>query len=303
MAPAPGGLAPQRSSASASNQPGHVDHRRRSSALAAGRVDRRDSRDSSIAYVGVPSFVVTLGGLLIWRGVGVRARERSDDRPARPDVPAPRRGAARARSARSLSWIVGGHRLSSFIVFGIVANRRRRRRYGFPVRPMWADVAIGRASGASSSSGAVWVANSLPMAAGTRRGVRRRARHRRSRRAGSSSRPASRIRCSSRSASPLLMAFLAHATPVRTLRVLHRRQPRGRGAGRHQHAPDDHEDVHRDGRAARPSRPSSRPRASNAATSALGTGARAARSSRPPSSAARRSPAASARSPAASWAR
>ena len=43
-----------------------------------------------VAFVGVPSFIVTLGGLLIWRGLCVPSRKWADDRAARHDVPAPR---------------------------------------------------------------------------------------------------------------------------------------------------------------------------------------------------------------------
>ncbi len=41
-----------------------------------------------VAYVGVPSFIVTLGGLLVWRGFRLADRQRPDYRPDGCDVPA-----------------------------------------------------------------------------------------------------------------------------------------------------------------------------------------------------------------------
>jgi D-xylose transport system permease protein len=47
------------------------------------------------------------------------------------------------------------------IVFSLVASRRRRRRYGFQLRPMWAEIALGVIV-CAAVLGAVWVANSYP---------------------------------------------------------------------------------------------------------------------------------------------
>ena len=44
-----------------------------------------------VAYIGIPSFIVTLGGLLIWRGAAFQLAQGPDDRAARLDVPAARR--------------------------------------------------------------------------------------------------------------------------------------------------------------------------------------------------------------------
>jgi D-xylose transport system permease protein len=45
------------------------------------------------------------------------------------------------------------------IAWTLVAGRRRRQRYGFPVRPRWAEILIG-AVGCGVVLGAVWLANS-----------------------------------------------------------------------------------------------------------------------------------------------
>src|SRR4029453_3338187 len=45
--------------------------------------------------------------------------------------------------------------------YGLMSSRRRRRRYGFPLRPLWADMTLG-VVGSLAVLVAVWVANSYP---------------------------------------------------------------------------------------------------------------------------------------------
>ncbi len=80
-----------------------------------------------IAYVGVPSFIVTLGGLLS------AARARSAPRPAAQPWRACRRNSARsaaARRARSAmaTWIVAGSSRAPAIIFSLFVSSRRQRR-------------------------------------------------------------------------------------------------------------------------------------------------------------------------------
>jgi D-xylose transport system permease protein len=77
-----------------------------------------------VSYGGVPSFIVTLGGLLVWRGI-----------------------------------IFLGLLACAGIVYTLWAGRRRKRRYGFPVRAMWAEVAVG-VVGCAAILGTIWIANS-----------------------------------------------------------------------------------------------------------------------------------------------
>ena len=114
------------------------------------------SRDSSSRIVGVPSFVVTLGGLLIWRGAAFALASGRTIAPLDPTFQL-LGGGPKGSLGATLSWVVAGI-VIVFIAIGIVANRRRRRRYGFPVRPMWADVAVGVVA-SLFVAGAVWVAN------------------------------------------------------------------------------------------------------------------------------------------------
>jgi len=112
-----------------------------------------------IAFIGVPSFVVTLGGLLVWRGAAFQLASGRTIAPLDSTFGL-LGGGPRGSLGETLSWVVAG---IAIVVIGIflVANRRRRRRYGFPLRPIWADVAIG-VVGSLLVAAAVSVANSYP---------------------------------------------------------------------------------------------------------------------------------------------
>jgi D-xylose transport system permease protein len=112
-----------------------------------------------IAFIGVPSFVVTLGGLLVWRGAAFQLASGRTIAPLDSTFGL-LGGGPRGSLGETLSWVVAGVAIIA-IGFGLVVDRRRRRRYGFPVRPMWADAAIG-VIGSLVVAAAVWVANSYP---------------------------------------------------------------------------------------------------------------------------------------------
>ena len=58
-----------------------------------------------IAYIGVPSFIVTLGGLLVWRGLAFEFAQGQTISPARQDLPAAgRRARGVARRDTQLGW-------------------------------------------------------------------------------------------------------------------------------------------------------------------------------------------------------
>ncbi len=112
-----------------------------------------------VAYVGIPSFVVTLGGLLVWRAVTIIAS--SGQTVSQLDSTFQLLGGGPKGSVgETISWIVGGVACLA-IVYALVTNRRRRRRYGFPVRPIWAEITLGLV-GCAVVLWAVWVANSYP---------------------------------------------------------------------------------------------------------------------------------------------
>ena len=102
-----------------------------------------------IAYGGVPAFIVTLGGLLVWRGLVFEIQQGQTISPL--DKTFALLGGGPVGSVGELaSWIVG-------IVYTLIASRRRRRRYGFQLRAMWAEATVG-IFGVAAVLGAVWVA-------------------------------------------------------------------------------------------------------------------------------------------------
>jgi D-xylose transport system permease protein len=93
-----------------------------------------------IAYIGVPSFIVTLGGLLSIRG-SVWLLSSGAAVSGLNETFQLFGGGARGSIGGTLTWalaVVGCVAVIGLLVF----NRRQRRRFGFPVRPMWAEVLL-----------------------------------------------------------------------------------------------------------------------------------------------------------------
>jgi D-xylose transport system permease protein len=94
-----------------------------------------------IAYVGIPSFIVTLGGLLSLRGTvwlmssgaavsGLQTQFRKIG------------GGVQGSIGETATWVVGA--VACLAIIALIAyNRRQRKRFGFPLRPMWAEILVG----------------------------------------------------------------------------------------------------------------------------------------------------------------
>lgn len=109
-----------------------------------------------VAYGRVPSFIVTLGGFLVWRGLIFRFAQGQTIAPLDKTFQL-LGGGPRGSLGELASWILGVI-VCVAIVYALIAARRQRRRYGFPLRPMWAMVLIG-VLGCAGVLGGVWVVN------------------------------------------------------------------------------------------------------------------------------------------------
>jgi D-xylose transport system permease protein len=93
-----------------------------------------------IAYGGVPSFIVTLGGFLIWRGLLFQYQQGQTIAPMDGTFGL-LGGGPNGSLGEYGSWIIGVLACVG-IAFSVINNRRQRHRYGFPVRPTWALVTV-----------------------------------------------------------------------------------------------------------------------------------------------------------------
>jgi D-xylose transport system permease protein len=150
------------------------------------------------AYGNIPSFIVTLGGLLVWRGLIFQYAQGQTLAPVDPTFRL-LGGGPQGSLGEVGSWALGAI-ASAALVFGLVVSRRRRRSFGFQLRPRWALVVLA-VVGIAIVMGFVWVANAYPWPSARGRppspSSTPSATTSRSRRVGSSFRPASRIRSSS----------------------------------------------------------------------------------------------------------
>ena len=87
-----------------------------------------------IAYQGVPSFIVTLAGLLIWRGGAWLVTQGRTVAPL--DTPFQTLGSGSIGG--TWSWVVGGVAILALLV-STLRGRAKRRRLEFPVKPRWAE--------------------------------------------------------------------------------------------------------------------------------------------------------------------
>lgn len=92
-----------------------------------------------IAYTGVPAFIVTLGGLLVWRGA---AWWITSGRTVAPMDSAFRvmGGGVEGAIGATASWIIAAVACAAIVAMASI-GRQRRRRFHFPLKPMWAEIA------------------------------------------------------------------------------------------------------------------------------------------------------------------
>ncbi|MGA0563593.1 sugar ABC transporter permease [Ancylobacter sp. VNQ12] len=91
-----------------------------------------------IAYLGVPAFIVTLGGLLVWRGAAWAVAE-GKTIPLVDDNFKLLGGGADGSIGATWSWVVAIVACVA-IAAAAVQARRQRQRFHFPLKPVWAEI-------------------------------------------------------------------------------------------------------------------------------------------------------------------
>jgi D-xylose transport system permease protein len=119
-----------------------------------------------IAYLAIPSFIVTLGGLLVWRGAAWWVTTGQTVAPMDSRFRAIGGGVEGAIGA-SASWIIAALAIAA-IVAAMLMARRRKQSFGFVVRPAPAEaLVIGLA--AAGVIGATLIVNAYPLPVGIAR--------------------------------------------------------------------------------------------------------------------------------------
>lgn len=116
-----------------------------------------------IAYLSIPAFIVTLGGLLVWRGAAWWV---TSGRTVAPMDATFRLmgGGPEGSIGATASWVLGIIACIAVVLL-LLNGRRQRKRFKFPLRPVWAEYFLGIVTSAAIL-GAVWIANSYPWPVG-----------------------------------------------------------------------------------------------------------------------------------------
>lgn len=92
-----------------------------------------------IGYHGIPAFIVTLGGLLIWRNVAWYLTDGATIGPL--DKTFLLFGGINGTLGASWSWILGVIATLAAVLF-MWSGRRAKTGHGFPVKPLWAELTV-----------------------------------------------------------------------------------------------------------------------------------------------------------------
>ena len=115
-----------------------------------------------IGYQRIPAFIVTLGGLLIWRNVGWYLTDGQTVGPL--DQTFMLFGGVEGTVGSALSWALAVF-FSVLAVFGLWRARQAKIRHEFPVKPLWAEGAL-MATAVVSILGFVAILNSYAIPVG-----------------------------------------------------------------------------------------------------------------------------------------
>ena len=114
-----------------------------------------------VGYLGIPAFIVTLGGLLVWRNVAWFITSGQTIGPL--DETFTMIGGIGGTMGETGSWIFGVLAVA-VALWMQVSSRRRKAAHGFPVKPGWAEVTMGVIT-TGAILGFVWVLNAYDIPA------------------------------------------------------------------------------------------------------------------------------------------
>ena len=93
-----------------------------------------------IAFLNIPSFIVTLGGLLVWRGAAFLVAGGKTIAPL-DETFSLIGGGSFGALGRTGSWIFGVI-ACVFVVWAFLNGRKSRQKHGFALRPVWAETSV-----------------------------------------------------------------------------------------------------------------------------------------------------------------
>jgi D-xylose transport system permease protein len=117
-----------------------------------------------IAYLGIPSFIVTLGGLLVWRGAAWWVTSGQTVAPLDATFKL-MGGGPEGSIGATWSWMLGLIACAA-VIARLAHGRAQRKRFHFSLRPMAAEVLIGGIA-CGLILGAVAIANAYPWPVGS----------------------------------------------------------------------------------------------------------------------------------------
>ncbi|MFZ9199460.1 MAG: sugar ABC transporter permease [Paracoccaceae bacterium] len=93
-----------------------------------------------IAFLNIPSFIVTLGGLLVWRGAAFLVAGGKTIAPL-DETFSLIGGGSFGALGRTGSWVFGVI-ACVFVIWAFLNSRKSRQKHGFPLRPVWAETFV-----------------------------------------------------------------------------------------------------------------------------------------------------------------
>jgi len=93
-----------------------------------------------VGYLSIPAFIVTLGGLLVWRNVAWFLTNGQTIGPLDPNFQV--FGGINGTLGETWSWVFGAV-CAVAALFGLWSARRAKVSHEFPVKPLWAEISLG----------------------------------------------------------------------------------------------------------------------------------------------------------------